>query len=364
MEKNNKDNYRLDEIGDSLKTIVSAATNSLGDGLKTVSERLTNQSGNKNNRIYSPRAVKRMQRNIRQKRDRSIVLMLFCGFFSLILVWTEGIEGIVYGSVFFFGLIAGIILYRNSKKERKQLDRFQLYCNLLEIDEACKIDRLSELTGLSESETIIDLTSLISKGVFVSPHLDVEHKMMYGTEEKYRQSTLPPTPEKLKEAKDAQGNQETVKKYPVEVQGFITEISDFLKRIQLYTKEIKNQKVVSQLDYMDIIMTKICDQIKKDPENLDDTSRMRKYYLPTTIKLLDTYQELMAGDIKVDSLEGSKKEIEEVLVTLNEFYTQLYEDMCQGTSMDIHSDISVLNALLKQDGFTDKNDITGRRELS
>ena len=77
-----------------------------------------------------------------------------------------------------------------------------------------------------------------------------------------------------------------------------------------------------------------------------------EYYLPMTIKLLNAYEELDRQPIQGGNIESSKKEIEETLDTLNIAFAKLLDNLFQDTAWDVSSDISVLEAMLAQEGLT------------
>ena len=76
-----------------------------------------------------------------------------------------------------------------------------------------------------------------------------------------------------------------------------------------------------------------------------------KYYLPMTIKLLTAYAEMDEQPVKVENIDKSKKEIENVLDSLNDAFSKLLDDLYKDTAWDISSDVSVLNAMLKREGL-------------
>ena len=77
-----------------------------------------------------------------------------------------------------------------------------------------------------------------------------------------------------------------------------------------------------------------------------------EYYLPMTIKLLNSYEELDRQPVQGDNIETSKKEIEGTLDTLNAAFAKLLDNLFQDTAWDVSSDISVLEAMLAQEGLT------------
>ena len=60
-----------------------------------------------------------------------------------------------------------------------------------------------------------------------------------------------------------------------------------------------------------------------------------------------------AQPIQGETIEGSKREIEATLDTLNLAFEKLLDSVFKDTAMDVSSDISVLNTLLAQEGLTE-----------
>ena len=103
---------------------------------------------------------------------------------------------------------------------------------------------------------------------------------------------------------------------------------------------------------METIISKIFDRVERHPENIPDLRKMMDYYLPTTVKLLEAYQELDGQPVQGENITTSKKEIEDTLDTLNEAFERLFDSMFQETAWDVSTDISVLKTLLAQEGLS------------
>ena len=76
------------------------------------------------------------------------------------------------------------------------------------------------------------------------------------------------------------------------------------------------------------------------------------YYLPTTMKLVNTYEEFDAQPVQGENIVGIKQEIEETLDTINEAFARLFDNLYADTAMDISTDIDVLEAMFAQEGLT------------
>ena len=104
---------------------------------------------------------------------------------------------------------------------------------------------------------------------------------------------------------------------------------------------------------MEMLVDKIFDRVEQNPASVGDIRKMMEYYLPTTIKLLQAYQDLDAQPVQGENIISSKKEIEKTLDTLNRAFEKLLDDLFQETAWDVSTDISVLHTMLAQEGLTE-----------
>ena len=77
------------------------------------------------------------------------------------------------------------------------------------------------------------------------------------------------------------------------------------------------------------------------------------YYLPTTLKLLDSYALLEAQGIEGDNITASKKEIERTMDTLIAGFEKQLDRLFSSQAMDITADVEVLEGMMAQDGLGD-----------
>ena len=104
---------------------------------------------------------------------------------------------------------------------------------------------------------------------------------------------------------------------------------------------------------METLVDRIFDRVEQKPDTVDDIRKLMEYYLPTTIKLLEAYEELDAQPVQGENIISSKQEIEKTMDTLNTAFEKLLDELFQDTAWDLSSDISVLNTMLAQEGLTE-----------
>ena len=77
------------------------------------------------------------------------------------------------------------------------------------------------------------------------------------------------------------------------------------------------------------------------------------YYLPTTEKLLEAYMEIDEKKITRKSLERTKRDIEGAIDKLIESFEGILDKFYQEKELDIATDISAMEILMKQDGLVE-----------
>lgn len=234
--------------------------------------------------------------------------------------------------------------------------RFRKYVKILGDQEYCEVKELARQTGRSAKAVLKDLKKMIKKGWFRQGHLDEQGTCLISSDEAYQQYTS--LMERMKqqkaerEAAEEKARQEYAKLSP-EVQQIIEAGDEYVKKIQEANDAIPGEEISNKISRMEMLVDRIFDRVEQNPETVDDIHRLMEYYLPTTIKLLEAYEELDAQPVQGENIISSKKEIEKTLDTLNTAFEKLLDDLFQDTAWDVSSDISVLNMMLAQEGLTE-----------
>ena len=105
-----------------------------------------------------------------------------------------------------------------------------------------------------------------------------------------------------------------------------------------------------ELEHMQKTTTAICDWLEAHPESLPKARRFAEYYIPTTLKLLHTYNDVQGQ--KGENAETIRRDIAGILHTLNQAYDTLYNTLLSDMAMDVSSEIAALQGMLANDGLT------------
>ena len=79
------------------------------------------------------------------------------------------------------------------------------------------------------------------------------------------------------------------------------------------------------------------------------------YYLPTTLKLLGSYQRLSQQNVKGENISSTLFNIAGMMHTVADAFEKQLDSLYAEEAMDISADITVFETLLKQEGFVDED---------
>ena len=78
------------------------------------------------------------------------------------------------------------------------------------------------------------------------------------------------------------------------------------------------------------------------------------YYLPTAIKLLETYERLDHQAVKGENIRSSMEDIDRFMYTVADAFEKQLDSLFSDEAMDISADISVFETMLKQEGLQEE----------
>ena len=127
---------------------------------------------------------------------------------------------------------------------------------------------------------------------------------------------------------------------------------EMIEQIHRSNDKIEGEEISAKMDQMETIAKKIFEQVQEHPEKLPDIRRLMNYYLPTTLKLLNAYEEFDSQPVQGENIRSAKQQIEATLDTINVAFENLLDKLFTDEVLDVSSDITVLETMLKQEGLT------------
>lgn len=245
-----------------------------------------------------------------------------------------------------------------------RLGRFRNYTKCLGNRTFCTLKELAQCTGKSQRFVLKDVRDMIHRRMFLQGYVDDQGTCLMVDQETYEQYRL--AQRQMEEKRQVEQRQFTEEKrqeekegLPEEARRMIAAGKEYLRQIRESNDAIHGEEMSRKISRMELIIHKIFQRVEHQPDLVEDLRKFMDYYLPTTVKLLDAYEELDAQPIQGSNIVTSKKEIEDTLDTINQAFENLLDSFFQDTAWDISSDISVLQTMLAQEGLTNQ-DFTGK----
>lgn len=159
-----------------------------------------------------------------------------------------------------------------------------------------------------------------------------------------------PEPEKKQEPKAEP--QKKVSTGDPEVDKIIEEGYKYLHELRDVNIRIPDEVMTKRIDRMEVASADIFAYIAEHPEKAAEIRRFMNYYLPTTLKLLNSYDKLSRQRVKGENIQKTMFEIEGMMETIAGAFEKQLDSLFDDDALDIAADISVMESILKQEGLS------------
>lgn len=153
---------------------------------------------------------------------------------------------------------------------------------------------------------------------------------------------------------------ETKKELEPEVAAVVAEGKLAMAEMDRLKNSISNQDVKSKITQIMILSDKIVRNAEKDIKDLPRIKKFLSYYLPTTIKLLNSYDRMHEQGIQGENICGTMRRIEDILDTIVVAYEKQLDALFADEALDIETDIEVMDGMLRREGL--KNSEFGKTQ--
>ena len=205
------------------------------------------------------------------------------------------------------------------------------------------VEMLADLTHQKKKKTLKRLKKSIRKG-WLNAWLDEKTETVYLTAEDYRAAQEALAAEHARPA--PQPEQEAAPETPLNLET----ARRFAQVLEQERHLMQDAQGREELETMQKTTTAICEWLEAHPESLPKARRFAEYYIPTTLKLLHTYNDVQGQ--QGENAETIRRDIAGILHTLNQAYSNLYDNLLSDVAMDVSSEIAALQGMLANDGLT------------
>ena len=273
-------------------------------------------------------------------------ILAACAFSAFEPGTRPGVDPGVHFAVVFAGAFGAFLKSRT-------LRRIATYQSVLGERSYCTLQELSELTGKSQGAVRKDLFRLISSGKYEDVYLAPDGTRLFSGETAYRLYLA------QRQAQQEAGARRQAQPARPEPAGVLAECRAFLSDLREQQRLISDAPVLEQVQRIEEQTVQIIAWLEKHPGGESQIRRFVSYYMPTTLKLLRTYNEV---DPQADSSAVAAEiqtDICGILYTINTAFQSLQDNLLKDTAMDVSAEISALETVLAQEGLT-KDELLGR----
>ena len=239
-------------------------------------------------------------------------------------IWTLLVTGFNVGLAL-LGISMGIFGHIRKKKKA----RFEAYLKLIGDKQAVPIHYLADVMGIDYQKVIKDLREMISRGILHPAWLDLKTYRLMMTEYTEAQAVQPE--EKTEEA--------------------ISRNDRILRQIRADNDLIADPEVSAKIDRIEDLTRKIFAILEQRPEKEAQLYNFMNYYLPTTLRALESYARLEAQGIETAAIREAKQKINDALDELADGYEKQLDKLFADDVVDITADIDVMRRMLHKDGL-------------
>lgn len=206
------------------------------------------------------------------------------------------------------------------------------------------IKKLSKTLGVKLEEADKLLTEMVDRGYYgEKAYIDHERCLLVIDVEDMRDVYR-----REDEAKKTQAQTDEKSK--------MSEYERYVERIRQADEDIEDEVMSEKIRRMQNLTASIFAEVEAHPEKRSQIDRFMTYYLPTTLKLLESYAHIEAQGVTGENMAKAKKDIEGIADTLVAGYEKQLDKLYSAEAVDIAGDVSVIENMLKRDGLAGKKD--------
>ena len=143
-----------------------------------------------------------------------------------------------------------------------------------------------------------------------------------------------------------------------ELDALISERDKAVSEMRRLNDSIPGEKISAQIDHLEEMTQKIISHVVSHPEKLPQIRKFMNYYLPTTLKLLNAYDRMGAAGVEGENIAGTKGRIDAMMDTIVSAFDKQMDALFADEALDIATDITVMENLLKQEGLSEEKPFT------
>ena len=300
------------------------------------------------------RRAEKARRKAEKKARRDLGLQYGLGHVRLFR-WMGGIIAGVFGFAFVMDLIdqltyfysvrdllssaitllaftlIGVTLLGVAGVRKRKLKKFMKYMTMVGGQDRVAIGPLAEAMGVSEKQAEKDLEEMLDRGFWESGYVDAARQMLVLS----GHLEAEPVPEEVdQEIPDTDDQNDAT-----------------LRRIRQVNDAIADEDMSAKIYRIEELTAKIFRLLEERPEKAGELRSFMSYYLPQTLKILESYSKMEAQGIEGENITEAKAKIEGMMDKLVDGYETQLDKLFADDVLDISADLKVMEQMLEKDGL-------------
>ena len=258
--------------------------------------------------------------------------------YNALLITGLGLTGIWIGSI--VGMVVGGDRLEASKLLNRCADAFAA----MDVSQGIYLDDLAGLLQIRKKKLRKRLQEMMEKG-WLAGWMDEREDCLFLSAADFRAAHNIPDAPQPQPAPEPKAEEQGAAK-PIH----LDTARRFAQVLAQEQKLMEDPAAAEELEKMQQTTESICAWLESHPESAPKARRFAEYYIPTTLKLLHTYNDVQGQ--KGDNAEAIRRDIGGILHTLNTAYENLYDTLLSDAALDVSSEIAALEGMLASDGLT------------
>ena len=242
---------------------------------------------------------------------------------------------------------AGVGIFGNGFNSILVKKRYPKYAAIIGTRQAMSIEDIAKKTGYSEKRVVSDLQKLLDKGLFGNTayiNMELGYIFMSSEADEDLTAARAHAMEKMREASQKEG----AKQEPDVYEATIARIRDLNDRID-------NEAVSRKIERLEQITREIFKAVQEDPTKVAKIDRFMSYYLPSTLKILESYEKLEEANVDGGNISKGMKSIEDTMDSIVLGFEKQLDKLYMMDTLDLETDLDVMTQMLERDSGTNND---------
>ena len=310
------------------------------NGWGTASRQAAARSAPDRETIYGPDVPTREQQDAKERHNFLTflctlggVVFLFVGFSTLFMDGAASVMEALTAIAQMLGggaaLLTGLHMKRTRQLER-QLDK------IVGDRDNIPLDELFAAAGVDQAKGRSAVENAIEHGYFgADAYIDnrTNTLVVRGAAPQPKKPAPAPAPKPQPAAED--------------------EYAALLRQLREVNDAIPDPVMSQKISRLEEVSGRIFALAQKDPDKKAQLQKFMNYYLPTALKLLNTYASLSRQAVEGTNITEAKQSIERSMDLLVTAFENQLDKLFQSDALDVTTDIAALEGMLNMDGLTD-----------